>query len=94
MDTLIKQKEQLKILKNKYEKKLFMIENELIKFEQEISKINESEIIDSLKLSEQQSQIVNATDDNILVIACPGAGKTHTLISRYVNLILTLYIKY
>jgi len=38
-------------------------------------------------LSPQQLSIVNATENNILVIACPGSGKTHTLIARYINLL-------
>jgi DNA helicase-2/ATP-dependent DNA helicase PcrA len=88
MDILLKKKEELKSLKNKYEKKIFLIENELIKFEQEITKFSEDELVDTLKLSNDQKTIVNATDNNILVVACPGAGKTHTLISRYINLIL------
>jgi DNA helicase-2/ATP-dependent DNA helicase PcrA len=45
-------------------------------------------ILDNLQLSHQQQQIIDATEDNILVVACPGSGKTHTLISRYVKLIL------
>jgi DNA helicase-2/ATP-dependent DNA helicase PcrA len=93
MQELIKKKEELKLLKNKYEKKLFLIENELIKFEQEMTKFSENELVDSLNLSTQQKNIVEANDENILVIACPGAGKTHTLISRYINLILKKNIK-
>lgn len=93
MQNLINKKENLKLLKNKYEKKLFLIENELIKFEQEITKFSENELVDSMKLSVQQRNIVEANDDNILVIACPGAGKTHTLISRYINLILKRNVK-
>ena len=93
MQELLKKKEELKLLKNKYEKKLFIIENELIKFEQEITKFSEDELVDSIKLSSQQKTIVEANDENILVIACPGAGKTHTLISRYINLILKKNIK-
>lgn len=93
MQDLLKTKEELKLLKNKYEKKLFLIENELIKFEQEMTKFSENELINSIKLSQQQKNIVEAEDDNILVIACPGAGKTHTLISRYIYLILKKNIK-
>lgn len=89
----MKKKEELKLLKNKYEKKLFIIENELIKFEQEITKFSEDTLVNSINLSTQQKIIVDANDDNILVIACPGAGKTHTLISRYINLILKKNIK-
>lgn len=88
MDILLEKKEQLKLLKNKYEKKLFLIENELIIFQQEITKFSEDELVDSLKLSNDQKIIVNAKDENMLIVACPGAGKTHTLISRYINLIL------
>ena len=93
MEEIIKKKEEIKILKNKYEKKLFLIENELIKFEQEITKFSEDDIVNSIKLSEQQKIIVEADDEYILVIACPGAGKTHTLISRYIYLILKKNIK-
>jgi DNA helicase-2/ATP-dependent DNA helicase PcrA len=93
MNEILKKKEELTILKNKYEKKLFLIENELIKIEQSITKCSEDELVNTISLSEQQKLIVQATDDNILVIACPGAGKTHTLISRYVNLVLKNNIK-
>lgn len=88
MELYIEKREELQKLKNKYQKKIFMIENELIKIEKEMSKFSETQIIDSLTLSDDQKEIVEAKEDNILVIACPGAGKTHTLVSRYVNLIL------
>ena len=39
-------------------------------------------------LSDEQTKIVNSNKKNMLVIACPGSGKTHTLISRYINLIV------
>ena len=35
----------------------------------------------------RKKEIVDSKDKNILVVACPGSGKTHTLISRYVNLV-------
>ncbi len=93
MEQLLKQKEELNLLKNKYNKKLFLIESELIKIEKEMTKFNEEILLDTLTLSEQQKQIVNANEKNILVIACPGAGKTHTLISRYANLVLKHDVK-
>jgi DNA helicase-2/ATP-dependent DNA helicase PcrA len=93
MDNIILKKKELNKLKNKYENKIFLIENELIKYEQEIGKFSEEQLVNSLKLSDKQRKIVEAVDDNILVIACPGAGKTHTLISRYVNLVLKHNIK-
>lgn len=93
MEELLQKKEQLKMLKNKYEKKIFLIENELINFEKEITKFNEDTLVNTLNLSQQQRQIVEADDENMLVIACPGAGKTHTLISRYIHLILKKNVK-
>ena len=38
-------------------------------------------------LSIKQLEIINANEDYILVVACPGSGKTHTLISKYIYLI-------
>ena len=40
-----------------------------------------------MNLSEAQNNIINSKDDKILVIACPGSGKTHTLINKYLKLI-------
>jgi DNA helicase II / ATP-dependent DNA helicase PcrA len=40
-----------------------------------------------MELSSEQSLILNSNEDNILILACPGSGKTHTLISKYINLI-------
>jgi DNA helicase-2/ATP-dependent DNA helicase PcrA len=93
MNELLKQKEQLLLTKNKYLKKIFQIDNQIIQIEKDLSKISEHTLIESLTLSEQQTKIVDANDQNMLVIACPGAGKTHTLISRYVNLILKKNVK-
>ena len=85
---LITKKELLNITLKEYNKKVFQIENELIQIEKDLANFSDNIIFETLKLSEQQEHIVNATEDNILVVACPGSGKTHTLISRYVKLIL------
>jgi len=37
--------------------------------------------------SEEQTKIIESNNDYILVLACPGSGKTHTLISKYINII-------
>jgi len=50
-------------------------------------------IIKNFKLSKEQQIIVDSTQDNILVIACPGSGKTHTLIARYINMLLKHNLK-
>ena len=44
-------------------------------------------MLNNFNLSEQQLKIVEAVENNILVIACPGSGKTHTLIARYINML-------
>jgi DNA helicase-2/ATP-dependent DNA helicase PcrA len=78
----------LKMALLEQQKKIFQIENELIQIEKDLANFSDNLILENLKLSEQQELIINATEDNILVVACPGSGKTHTLISRYVKMIL------
>ena len=46
-----------------------------------------------MNLSNKQLEIINGNEDYILVVACPGSGKTHTLISKYINLINNNIIK-
>jgi DNA helicase-2/ATP-dependent DNA helicase PcrA len=46
-----------------------------------------------INLSNKQLEIINANEDYILVVACPGSGKTHTLISKYIYLINNNIIK-
>jgi len=93
MDIIKDKRAQLLQSINEYQKKIFELENELLNVEKELSSFSEETILDNLKLSPQQQAIVDATEDNILVVACPGSGKTHTLISRYVKLVLTDIIK-
>ena len=88
VNDLIKKKEDLLISLSDYKNKIFNIENEIIEIEREINSFTDDTIINTLELSEQQQLIINAKEDNILVVACPGSGKTHTLISRYINIIL------
>ena len=87
-NTLNIKKDQLKINIIDYHKKIFQLENEIIDIDKELATFSDNLILENLKLSDQQQQIVDAVEDNILVIACPGSGKTHTLISRYVKMIL------
>ena len=70
------------------QKKVFQLENEIIDIDNKLASFSDKQILETLKLSEMQKKIVDATEDYILVVACPGSGKTHTLISRYTNLIL------
>ncbi len=81
-------RDELRINLLEQQKKIFQIENELIEIDKQMASFSDNLILENLKLSEQQQQIVDAKEDNILVVACPGSGKTHTLISRYVKMIL------
>ena len=41
-----------------------------------------------LIISSKQKEIIDYTEnENILVIACPGSGKTHTIICKYIKII-------
>ena len=88
IDALTVKRDQLRADLLEQQKKIFNLENQLIEIDKELASFSDNLILENLKLSEQQEQIVNATEDNILVVACPGSGKTHTLISRYVKMIL------
>ena len=88
IDILTIKRDQMRKELLEQQKKIFQIENQLINIDIELSSFSDNLILKNLKLSEQQEQIVNASEDNILVVACPGSGKTHTLISRYVKMIL------
>jgi DNA helicase-2/ATP-dependent DNA helicase PcrA len=93
MDIIKDKRNQLLQTINEYQKKIFELETELLNVENDLASFSEETILDNLKLSPQQQLIVDATEDNILVVACPGSGKTHTLISRYTKLVLTNVIK-
>ena len=84
VDTIIIRKKEILAEINIYQKKLLTLETELLTLEKAMASFSEMNIADSLSLSEQQKIIVESKDKNILVVACPGSGKTHTLISRYV----------
>ena len=42
-----------------------------------------------MNLNEKQQQVVNELDENILLLASAGTGKTETLSNRIVNIIET-----
>ena len=85
---LTQKRDNLRIHLLEQQKKIFQIENDLIEIDKQLASFSDNLILDNLQLSEQQQKIVDATEDYILVVACPGSGKTHTLISRYVKMIL------
>ena len=77
-----KTKNKIKKTQNKLQKLLIKL-NELNRIQ---SCFDQEEINNKIKLNEKQKEIVQSTHKNILVLACPGSGKTHTLISRYIYL--------
>ena len=88
MDEIIGRKKLLKKELQKYQKIIYEIETKLVDIEKEMANFGDLEILDKLVLSDQQRAIVESTDKNIMVVACPGSGKTHTLISKYINLVV------
>ena len=87
MDTLINKRNKLQDKLKKYQEKIYSIENELIEIEMEISSFDSKEQLKNISLNEQQDEIIKSESNNILVVAVPGSGKTHTVINRYINLV-------
>jgi len=89
MEKIIKKRDKIHKKLKKCQRKIHDLEYELIELERDATEIDEKEIIKQMNLNEQQNKIVDAKQEkeNILVLACPGSGKTHTLISRYINLV-------
>lgn len=90
---LLNDKENLEQLLLVHKNKIFEIETQILDINKKLATFSDNLILENLELSNQQHQIVNANEDYILVVACPGSGKTHTLISRYIKLILNNVIK-
>lgn len=85
----IEKKENIKKKIIKYKNKIFKLEHEIINIDNSIANFSDNIILNNLQLNEQQKEIIDGIEKNILVIACPGSGKTHTLISKYINLTIT-----
>jgi len=89
MEKIITKRKKISKKLKKYQSKIHDLEYQLIELERQSNEIDQKEIIKQMNLNEQQDKIVMAEQnkENILVLACPGSGKTHTLISRYINLV-------
>ena len=74
------------------QRKMLEVETEMMKLETKIAQFSEINIADNLVLSPQQKAIVESNEKNIMVIACPGSGKTHTLVSRYIHLVTKMKV--
>lgn len=89
MEKIITKRKKISKKLKKYQSKIHDLEYQLIELERQSNEIDQKEIIKQMNLNKQQDKIVMAEQnkENILVLACPGSGKTHTLISRYINLV-------
>jgi len=88
MDNIINKRKIIKDKINKHQKEIYQLQTQLIDLDKEMEDISNLEIIEKMQLSDQQKKIVESESKNMLVIACPGSGKTHTLISRYIYLVV------
>lgn len=86
MSTLTKKHENLLEKLAKYKSKVLDIQTQLLDLEYNNIKLKNKNIIDTMTLSQQQLKVVNSNDKHTLVIACPGSGKTHTLVSMYIKM--------
>ena len=88
MEALEIKKEKIQNRIEKYYNKITSLEHQIIEIEKELSDLESNDVIKSMELNKQQKEIVEADDKHMLVIACPGSGKTHTLITRVIHLVL------
>ena len=73
---------------SKYNSKIFELQNQLLNIEGLMTNSTYKEIMDTLTLNEQQLEVVNAENKFILTVAAPGSGKTHTLVSMYIKMVV------
>lgn len=53
----------------------------------QIDKLDKKDKV-TFSLNDQQRKVVEGIKNNSIIIACPGSGKTHTLIAKVANLVL------
>ena len=73
---------------SKYNSKIFELQNQLLNIEELMTNSTYKEIMDTLTLNDQQLEVVNAENKFILTVAAPGSGKTHTLVSMYIKMVV------
>ena len=88
MDSLLDKQKKLQIKLKKYKSKISLIEDELYDIELEISTFDNRELLKNVNLNDKQKEIIKSDSKNILVVAVPGSGKTHTLINRYIDIVI------
>lgn len=88
METLLEKQSKLKSKYKKYQSKLYSIQDELFDIELQLSTFDNRELLNNIKLNNKQKEIIKSDSKNILVVAVPGSGKTHTLINRYIDIVI------
>mgnify|MGYP003385702673 CR=1 FL=1 len=68
-----------------YQTKIYELQNENRKCEEKLMELKKSTTTFQLN-SDQEKAVKNVSNNNI-IIACPGSGKTHTLIAKIVTLV-------
>ena len=71
---------------NNYRKLIHQLELENVGFEKELEECKKS--VTNFNLNEAQQDAVNEIKNNSIIIACPGSGKTHTLVAKVVHLVV------
>ena len=74
--------------KNKYRNKIYSLEDELFDIDVKLSTFDNRELLKDIKLNDKQKEIIKSDSKNMLVVAVPGSGKTHTLINRYIDIVI------
>ncbi len=87
----------IKALKNEFETNtarmeelrntILELDNRNTTIEREIAQIEKNMVVETVSLNEQQQIAVDSVITNSIIIACPGSGKTHTLIAKVCNLV-------
>ena len=88
MEPLIEIKNKLENKLKKYRNKIYSLEDELFDINVKISTFDNRELLKNVKLNDKQKEIIKSDSKNILIVAVPGSGKTHTLINRYIDIVI------
>lgn len=68
-----------------YQSKIYELQNKNREYEEKMAELKKNETTFQLN-SAQENAVKNVSNNNI-IIACPGSGKTHTLIAKIVTLV-------
>lgn len=71
---------------NNYRKLIHQLELENVGFEKKLEEFKKS--VTNFNLNKAQEDAVNEIKNNSIIIACPGSGKTHTLVAKVVHLVV------